>query len=94
MTTATRTIEGYETRQVRKATGRETALWLVIKPETIAGVGPTIIGMVEKYRNTRTDTHPYKAFMGTGHDAHYIESFYGPNGFTDAVRTIAALSIA
>jgi hypothetical protein len=81
---------GITTEQIRKATGRETALWLVIHPETIANVGPTIIGMIEKYHNTRTDTHPYKAIRGVGMDAEFLSAHYGKDGFAAAIRAIVA----
>ncbi len=42
--------------------------------------GDEIIGQMEKYRNTRYETHPWKAFLGTGHDREYVGAFYGKNG--------------
>jgi hypothetical protein len=78
---------GITTEQVRKAEQKMPALHLVRR-------GADIIGMVEKYRDSRTDKHPHKAIMGTGCDASFVEAFYGKDGFADAVRTIAALSLA
>lgn len=38
----------------------------------------TVIGTLEKYRDTRTEHHPWKAFLGTGWDREYLGGFYEP----------------
>jgi hypothetical protein len=55
--------------QVEKAGKRRPALYLVKD-------GERIVGLLEKYRNTRTDTHPWKAFSGHGTSRRYIGAFY------------------
>jgi hypothetical protein len=47
------------------------------------------IGLIEKYRDTRTETHPYKAFQGIGMACTFIRSFYPAEGGKDAA--IAAI---
>ena len=47
-----------------------------------------IVGMLEKYRNTRTETHPWKAFAGHGATRSYLGAFYGPTGREDAIHAI------
>lgn len=60
--------------QVEKAKGKSPALYLV---KDSAGV---VLGMLEKYRNTRTDTHPWKAYRGVGRDANFIGAYYPADG--------------
>jgi hypothetical protein len=56
-----------------KATGKGSALWLVHEDGKI-------VGMLEKYRDTRTETHPWKAFSGYGLTALYLGAFYQKDG--------------
>ena len=42
------------------------------------------IGLLEKYRNTRTDKHPWKAFKGIGKECTFLKSFYPEEGGKDA----------
>ena len=61
----------------RKATGGSkgmAALYLVKNNRNI------IIGLLEKYNNTRTETHPWKAFKGYGKEATFLGSFYKEEG--------------
>lgn len=76
---------GITTEQVRKAEQKMPALHLIRR-------GADIIGMVEKYRDSRTDKRPHKGFVGTGHNAIYVGAFYGSTSFLKAVRTIMALA--
>lgn len=39
-------------------------------------VGDRVIGTLEKHRNTRTETHPWKAFHGYGFKAQFLGAFY------------------
>jgi hypothetical protein len=39
-----------------------------------------IIGMLEKYRNTRTETHPWKAFQSFGAQREFLGAFYAADG--------------
>lgn len=55
--------------QIRKPTTKSTGLWLV-------KVDGRIVGMLERFKNSRTDTHPWKAFKGHGFDAKYLGAFY------------------
>jgi hypothetical protein len=47
-----------------------------------------VVGMLEKYKNTRTDTHPWKAYKGSGAERVYLGVFYGKTGYKDAVKAI------
>ena len=58
---------------VQKAKGGCSALYLVRK-------GETIIGQLEKYNDTRTETHPWKAFLGTGATRTYMGAWYKADG--------------
>lgn len=40
------------------------------------------IGALEKYPDTRTEFHPYKAFLGVGVNRRYLGSFY-PDRFVE-----------
>lgn len=51
------------------------ALYLVFLPD-----GKEAIGMLEKYRDTRTDKHPWKAFAGFGMSRTFLGSFYPNEG--------------
>jgi hypothetical protein len=62
-------IPHLETEQVREATAHSAALFLV-------KADGRVVGMIEKYRNTRTEIHPWKAFSGVGMTAQYIGAFY------------------
>ncbi len=42
-----------------------------------------IIGMVEKYRNNKTETHPWKAWAGHGLNAVYLKAFYDDGSVPD-----------
>lgn len=64
--------------QIKKPTTQSAGLWLVKRNSNKA-----IIGMLEKYRNTRTDTHPWKAFKGCGPTAHYLGAFYDTGSVPD-----------
>jgi hypothetical protein len=61
-------------KQVKKAAGRNRpALYLVFR-------GADVIGMLEKYRDTRSERHPWKAFWGTGEKVSYLGAFYPEDG--------------
>jgi hypothetical protein len=64
MTLPTHTLE-----QVHKPTTKTAGLWLV-------KVNGNIVGQLERFKNSRTDTHPWKAFKGTGMTRHYLGAFY------------------
>lgn len=38
--------------------------------------GEEIVGMLEKFRDTRTEHHPWKAFLGWGMSRRYLGAFY------------------
>lgn len=38
--------------------------------------GGTVIGMLEKYRDTRTEHHPWKAYLGYGASRRHLGAFY------------------
>lgn len=66
---------------VRKAQGAQPALFLVKRDGFI-------LGQLEKYRDTRSETHPWKAFVGTGMSCKYLGAFYGDNGPSGVVHHI------
>jgi hypothetical protein len=54
---------------IRPAKTRIAGLWLV----KVDGV---IVGMLERYKNTRSTIHPWKAIAGHGLDANFLGAFY------------------
>jgi hypothetical protein len=38
--------------------------------------GNEVVGMLEKYRDTRNECHPLKAFRGTGYERQNVGHFY------------------
>lgn len=46
------------------------------------------IGFITKHRDTRTETHPWKAFVGIGHHATYLGAVYGSDGKARAIQAI------
>jgi hypothetical protein len=48
------------------------------------------VGMLEKYPTTHNGTYPWKAFLGSGVNRSYLESFYGKTAKNDAVVQIVA----
>ena len=71
---------------VRKASKGSPALHLLKNEEGV------IIGMLEKYRNTRTEQHPWKAFLGVGERTAYLGAFYNLTNFDgkqEAINLIA-----
>ena len=59
--------------QIYKSKDGQPALFLV-------KIGETIIGQLEKYNDTRSETHPWKAFAGTGETRKFLGSFYPEEG--------------
>jgi hypothetical protein len=57
--------------QVDKTTAKMSGLWLVRR-------GATILGMLEKYKDTKHYHHPWKAYAGHGLTAKFLGSFYEP----------------
>lgn len=47
-------------------------------------VNGTIIGLLEKYKDTRTDKHPWKAFKGIGKNCAFLKAFYPEEGGKEA----------
>ena len=75
-----------ETELVRKA-GKGTAALYTVKKDGV------IIGLLEKYNNTRTEQHPWKAFKGHGGGCcvKFLGAFYpAEGGKTAALAAIAA----
>jgi hypothetical protein len=56
--------------QVEKARGNSRPAVYLVKD------GGAIIGMMEKYRDTRTETYPWQAYLGTGGNPTFLGSFY------------------
>lgn len=50
------------------------------------------IGMLEKWHNTRSATHPWKAYVGQGMALRFLEAFYGPTGQQEAINAVLAES--
>jgi hypothetical protein len=68
---------------VKKARGGSTGMWLVKDSDG------NILGLLEKYNDTRTDKHPWKAFLGHGASVKYLGAFYPElGGKTAAIRCI------
>lgn len=64
-------FERVKVTKVRDARGARSAMFVV----SLDGVE---LGLLEKYRDTRTDTHPWKAFVGIGAACEFIDAWYGP----------------
>ena len=56
----------------------------------IVSVDGREIGIVTKYKNTKYEKHPYKAYRGIGYAAKYLGHlpFYGSVGRRKAINTI------
>jgi len=74
-------IANTTTKLVKKARAKIAALYLVI-------TDGKEIGLLEKYKNTKTETHPWKAFLGVGENAQYLGAIYGPAGKQRATNWI------
>lgn len=47
------------------------------------------LGFLTRYRDTRTEKHPYKAFKGIGLKATFMGSFYPEDGgITSAIKSV------
>lgn len=57
----------------RKAKTGQAAQYLVVR-------GENVIGLPEKYNDTRCEQHPWKAFRGIGMACTFIRSFYPCEG--------------
>ena len=69
------------TEQVIKSVNGCAALWLVKEDGKV-------IGMLEKYPDTKEETHPFKAFSGVGFKSKFLSAYYGRTGREDAIRAI------
>ena len=59
---------------VRKATPGSYNLY------TVTNHAGTIIGLLEKYPDTKTEKHPWKAFSGHGTNVKFLRSYYPDEG--------------
>jgi hypothetical protein len=57
--------------QIDVATAKQSGLWLVKR-------GETILGMLEKYKDSKSYYHPWKAWAGHGMTARFLGAFYEP----------------
>ena len=48
------------------------------------------IGLLEKYKDTKDETHPWKAFRGIGMACRYEGAFYGKDGREQAKAAVVA----
>jgi hypothetical protein len=71
MTTTQNIHGGLTLVQVDKATAKMSGLWLVKR-------GETILGMLEKRKDTKSYCHPWKAWAGHGLTARFLGAFYEP----------------
>lgn len=60
--------------QVRPMKGKQEGLWLVKNEDG------RVLGFLTRFRDTRTETHPWKAFRGIGATAVYLGAFYRAEG--------------
>jgi hypothetical protein len=66
--------------QVCEAKGRKSGFWLVQR-------GEAILGVLEKYKDTKSCKHPWKAFVGFGVTVRFLGAFYELNqGWRDDVN--------
>jgi hypothetical protein len=57
--------------QVDKATAKKSGLWLVKR-------GEVTLGLLEKFKDTKSTYHPWKVFSGHGLTARFLGAFYEP----------------
>lgn len=57
--------------QIKKATSKVSGLWLLKR-------GETILGLLEKFKDTKFYYHPWKAWVGHGLTAQFLGAFYEP----------------
>ena len=50
--------------------------------------GANVIGILTKYKNTKWEKNPYKAYRGMGNASAYLGSFYGLKGRREALEAI------
>lgn len=60
-------------REERKATTTREGLWVVEH-------NGREVGFIKRYANSKTYTHPWKAFRGIGFSAKFLGSFYAKEG--------------
>lgn len=60
-------------KQTRTATSQLSAQYVVLE-------NGEEIGLIEKYRDNKSETHPWKAFRGIGMGCQFIGSFYPEEG--------------
>lgn len=59
--------------EVQKPSAGRAGRWAV-------EVNGKIVGLLEKYTDTRTEKHPWKAFAGIGTACTYLRSYYPNEG--------------
>jgi len=71
---------------IKKVAGNKVRIEWISKANDVCHVylvrneNGLIIGMLEKYRNTRTETHPWKAFQSFGAQREFLGAFYAADG--------------
>jgi hypothetical protein len=68
-------------KQTRKARTGVPAQYLIV-------TDGEDLGLLEKFRNTRADIHPWKAFHGIGGACRYLGAFYGIAGRIQARNAV------
>lgn len=68
-------------RMKRNATTKHEGLWVVL-------VEGREVGFLTRFANSRTETHPWKAFAGIGPEARFLGAFY--DGLAAAITTVVA----
>lgn len=68
-------MKNYEVKLIRKAAKDVPAMYAVV-PLGLKSTPENTVGLLMKYRNTRTEKHPWKAFTGVGENVTFIGAFY------------------
>lgn len=66
-------MDGILIEHVRAMKSETPGVWLVKQDGNV-------VGLLEKYLDTRTDKHPWKAFRGTGVAATFLGAWYPSEG--------------
>lgn len=78
-------MDGVKVTQVRKAKEKEMSAQYIVE------LHGRLVGVLEKYRNTRTETHPWKAFgppKTVPEPNDFYGAFFGANGKARALETV------
>jgi len=86
-------------RQVKQETTMKTTLTTVSKKnaretvQLVTDADGREIGLLTKYRDTRTEWHPWKAFAGIGMSSRFLAAYYPSEGGKDAALAAVVAAV-